>query len=116
VELTNKVLFGTSVVVVVNGIDAIVGFVIKFVIDVGTNVDAVIFKSLTVLAVVMFSNIIVSFFPFLRVVITGLENFIFLTVSFKNVFLAVVVTVVFVAVAAVFKYNLVIFSIETTVN
>jgi len=91
------------------------GFVIKFVIDSDANVD-VLFESLTVLAVVIFSIIIVSFCPFLRVVITGLEDVILLTVTFKNTCFAVVVTVVFVAVVAVVKYNLVILSIETTVN
>jgi len=110
VELTNKVLFGTSVDVVVNGIDTVI---VKFVIDTGEYVD-VMFEVLIVLAVVILSIFKVSLCP--GVVITGLEVVIFLTVTFKIVFFSVVITVVFVAVVALVKYNLVIFSIGTTVN
>jgi len=110
VELTNKVLIGTSVVVVVNGIDTVV---VKFVLDTCENVD-VMFEVLIVLAVVILSIIIVSLC--LGIVITGLKVVIFLTVTFKIIFFSVVVTEVFVAVVALVKYNLVIFSIGTTVN
>jgi len=76
VEFTNKVLFGTSVDVVVNGIDTVMGFVVKLAIDTGANVD-VIFENLTVLSVVILSIIIVSLCPFFGVVIKGLEFVIF---------------------------------------
>jgi len=59
VELTNKVLFGTLVDVVVNGVDTVI---VKFVIDTGENVD-VMFEGLIVLAMVILSIIIVSLFP-----------------------------------------------------
>jgi len=72
VELTSNVLFGTSVDVVVDGIDTVAGFVIKFVIGADVNVD-VMFEGFTVFAVMFFSIIIVSFCPFLGVVITGIE-------------------------------------------
>jgi hypothetical protein len=74
------------------------------------------FKDLTVLAVVILSIVIVSLCPFLKVVITGLEDVMFLTVTFKIIFFAVVVTVVFGAIGEVVKYNLLTLSIGTTVN
>jgi len=62
VKLETNALFGPSVEVVVDGINMVIGFVVEFVMDTDANVD-VMFKDLTLLAVVTSSIFIVSLCP-----------------------------------------------------
>jgi len=113
VKLETNAIFGPSVEVVVDGINTVIEFVVEFVIDTDANVD-VMFKDLTLLAVVTSSIFIVSLCP--SIFFKELEVVMFKTVTFNILFFTVVVTVVGLAVVVLFKYNFEIVSIGLTVN